>query len=196
MLIIHGGDAFDTYKEYLENLRRETLDFEDLFKKGWKNSLQDKLGDKFQVITPRMPNGNNAKYLEWKIWFEKIIPFIKNGVILIGHSLGGMFLAQYLAENKFPKKIKATIIVAAPHTDELNESLADFIIPKNLKLLEKQGGNIFLYYSSDDLVVPNALKHLKVYQKALPKAIAKIFTDHGHFSIPEFPEIVNQIKKL
>jgi len=177
VIVIHGGDAFDTYEEYLKN-------------------LQDKLGNDYQVIAPRMPNASNAKYLEWQIWFEKVIPFINDNVVLVGHSLGGMFLAKYLAENKFPKKIKATLLIASPHTDELKEPIADFIIPKDLSLLGEQGGKIFLYYSSDDTVVANALKHLEIFQKNLPRAKAVIFTDRGHFSSPEFPEIVSQIKNL
>ncbi len=60
-----------------------------------------------------MPNKTNAQFEEWKIWFEKFIPFLNDGVILVGHSLGGVFLAKYLSENKFPKKIGGVFLVSA-----------------------------------------------------------------------------------
>ena len=114
ILLIHGGDAFDTYDEYISFLKNFELDLEGLKKKGWKNSLQDKLGEGYDVIMPRMPNAFNARYSEWKIWFEKIINLLDNEVILVGHSLGGIFLVKYLAEEDFPKSVKATFLVAAP----------------------------------------------------------------------------------
>ncbi len=194
IVVIHGGDSFDTYEEYMENLRVEEINLEDFFRKGWKKNLAERLGDDFVVIAPRMPNEANAKYLEWKIWFDKIAPFIEDGVILIGHSLGGIFLAKYLSENTFPKKIRATMIVASPYTEISDRCMADFILPESLKQFEKQGGDIFLYYSEDDEVVP--FKSLKGYEKDLPEADTCIFKDRGHFGQEEFPEIVAQIKKL
>jgi pimeloyl-ACP methyl ester carboxylesterase len=107
-----------------------------------------------------------------------------------------MFLARYLAENKFPKNIAATMLVSSPHTAEMEQSLADFIIPKDLKLFEKQGGKIFLYYSSDDPFIGNALDHMEAYRKSLPKAIPRTFSDRGHFLIEKFPEIIEDIRNL
>src|SRR5690348_8942682 len=107
LIFLHGGDPYDTYEQFLASLKKQEIDLTRMKAKGWKEHLQAKLGPKFDVILPRMPNSMNAKYLEWKIWFEKLIPHMSKEVILGGHSLGGIFLAKYLSENKFPKKIKA-----------------------------------------------------------------------------------------
>lgn len=65
IILIHGGDTFDTYDEYLEFLKCFKIDSLDFMKgKSWKGSLQAGLGDDFEVLLPRMPNGMNAKYLE------------------------------------------------------------------------------------------------------------------------------------
>jgi predicted alpha/beta hydrolase family esterase len=142
-----------------------------------------------------MPNSMNAKYKEWKIMFEKLFPFFKNNLILLGHSLGGIFLAKYLSENKFPRKIKATFLVAAPYDDKTTkDSLGDFKLPKKLDKFQKQGGKIFLYQSKDDLSV--SLVDLKKYKKSLPEAEVVMFRKKGHFNQVEFPEIVKDIKRL
>jgi len=195
IIVIHGGETFDTYKQYVAFLKSIEIDFERMASKGWKDTLDKKLGRGFEVVLPRMPNAYNAKYLEWKIWFEKIIPFFKNKIVLIGHSLGGIFLAKYLSENKFPKKILATFLVAAPYDDKnADYSLADFALKKDLNLLQNQSEKLFIYQSKDDDVVPFA--DFEKYKKALPDAIFREFKNKRHFNQKNFPEIIREIKKV
>lgn len=195
VITIHGGDNFDSYDEYISFLKDYKIDFERLKIKGWKDTLQERLGTDFEVIQPEMPNSFNARYTEWKIWFDKHVPFFNPEVVLLGHSLGAIFLAKYLAENKVPKKILGTILIAAPYdTEDADYSLADFIVPTDLSLLAAQGGQISLYHSEDDPVVP--FVDLAKYSKALPSARTVIFTDRKHFNQTEFPEVIQNIKDL
>jgi predicted alpha/beta hydrolase family esterase len=194
VFVIHGGNAFNTYDEYIAYLRGKVVDLDSFSFKGWKSRLQERLGDNYEVYPLRMPNGQNAKYLEWMIWFEKYIPFMQDGVILVGHSLGGVFLAKYLSENSFPKKIKATYMVAAPYNEDEGKEMPEFSITHPLRKLEEQGGKLFIYHSKDDPVV--AFTEMEKYKKELPKAIFRIFEDKGHFNMEEFPEIVEDIKVL
>ena len=152
------------------------------------------MGSEYEVIAPKMPNKSNAKYVEWKIWFEKLLPFVRDDIVLLGHSMGGVFLAKYLSEEKFPKKIKATFLVAPPYNIDEGRALVEFVLPVSLENFERQGGKIFIYHSRDDYVV--AFSELSKYQKVLPKAQFKIFEDRGHFSQEEFPEIIEDIKSV
>jgi predicted alpha/beta hydrolase family esterase len=195
VIIIHGGDTFDTYMEYLEYLKGRQVTLEYLLKKGWKSTIDQKLGPEFQVIAPQMPNKHNAKYLEWKIWFEKLIPFIEEEAIFIGHSMGGIFMAKYLSENNFPKKIKATFLIAAPYdASQSLYSLGDFALTEPLERFQGQGGQIFLYQSTDDPVVD--FSDFEKYQKALPKACSMVFEGKGHFNQEQFPELVGDLRAL
>ena len=168
--------------------------------KRWRYSLEKELGQGFEVIAPTMPNKQNSKYKEWKIWFEKILPYINNNVVLIGHSLGGIFLAKYLSENDFPKKILATYLIAAPYDEkdcqknDAGYSLDDFALPDSLKRFGGQGGRIYLYHSKDDPVVP--FTEVEKYAKALPNAKKEIFKEKGHFMQEEFPELVDSMGQL
>jgi uncharacterized protein len=113
---------------------------------------------------------------------------------LIGHSLGGIFLAKYLSENNLSQKILALFLIAAPYDSNSKYSLGDFILPVSLELLKKQVKNVFLYYSYDDVVVP--FTALEEYIKIFANATQRIFKDQGHFQVPIIPGLVEDIKKV
>jgi len=197
IVVIHGGDTFDTYEEYIKHLKKAKFnpDRDENRGKRWNRTLGERLGNNFTVLFPTMPCKYNAKYKEWNIWFEKLFPYIKDNVVLIGHSLGGTFLAKYLSENSFPKKISATYLVAAPYDDKDSEdSLGDFVLPDSLEKFEKQGGRIFIYQSKNDPFVP--FVEVEKYTKALPRAEKKIFETKGHFMREEFPELIESIRRF
>lgn len=191
---IHGGNAFETYEEYIADLKQKEISIEGTRFVDWKGSLQKTLGDSYEVILPRMPNSNNARYAEWKIWFEKFVPQFNEDIIFIGHSLGGIFLAKYLSEEKYPKKIRATLLVAAPYNAPDDHPYVDFNILTDLSGLQEQGGKVILYHSQDDQVVP--FSNFGRYQQELPDAIARIFTNRQHFNAADFPELITDILNL
>lgn len=192
VVVIHGGNAYDTYAEYLSTLKSKDITLQKLHSVGWKENLSKDLGPQFDVLTPKMPNPQNAKYEEWKIWFKKLIPLFTDDVILIGHSLGGIFLAKYLSENKIPLHIVATYLIAAPYNTPEIHPLADFNITSTFEKFTKQAGKVTLYHSKDDVVVPyeNATR----YTHDLPNASLKTFIDRGHFNGEHLPELVTDIQ--
>lgn len=191
---IHGGNAFDTYEEYIAYLKLKEVSIEGTRFVDWKGNLQRDLGDSYEVVLPRMPNSGNSRYAEWKIWFEKFVPQLQEDVVFIGHSLGGIFLAKYLSEEKYPKQIKATLLVAAPYNAPDDHPYVDFNILTSLSGLEEQGGKVILYHSKDDHVVP--FSNFERYQRELPNAEVGIFADRQHFNDAEFPELVKDIQTL
>lgn len=194
IVLVHGGTAFSSYEDFLSSLHSRKVSLEDLQAKGWKQNLQERLGSEFEVIALSMPNKLNAKYLEWEIWFNKYLPFLHDDVILIGHSLGGIFLAKYLSENKLPVRIRATIFVAAVFNQSEKLLLADFVLPADLHLLEEQGGEIIFMHSKDDLIVE--FSHVESYQKLVPSAQIVQFEDKGHFCLETFPELEEIVRDI
>ncbi|MBD3208278.1 MAG: hypothetical protein GF370_02410, partial [Candidatus Nealsonbacteria bacterium] len=116
IFIVHGGYTFKNREDYLNFLKNRKISIKK--KRNWTDDyLGENLGNNFEIIRPRMPLQDNAKYSDWKIHFERHIPYFKNNIILIGNSLGGIFLAKYLSENRFPKKILSIYLVCPPFDD-------------------------------------------------------------------------------
>ena len=198
ILMIHGGMTFKKRKDYLRYLRTRNVNIKD--KKTWSREYFDnELGKKFEIIRPRMPLQDNARYEDWAIWFKRHIPYLRDNVILIGGSLGGIFLAKYLSENNFPKKILATFLICPPFDNtllELNENVVNgFFLKKDLSLLEKNSPNLYLMFSKDDDVVP--VSHAEKYRSKLKNSKFIIYkSKNGHFHVSKFPEIVKIIRNL
>ena len=194
IFIIHGGHTFKNRKDYLHYLKNRKISIEEKIR--WTDDfLKKSLGINFKIIKPRMPLEDNAKYKEWKIHFERHFPQLKNNIILIGNSLGGIFLAKYLSENKFPKKILSTYLICPPYDNTLPEEelSGGFKLKSDLSLIERNSKNFYLMFSKDDDVVP--VSHAEKFREKLKSANIIIYeSKNGHFKISEFPEIVKMIK--
>jgi len=195
IITIHGGETFGSYDTYITWLRSSVIDFNRATTKSWKDTIGEILGDDYEVISLKMPNSLNAKYLEWKIWFEKYIPYFADNAIFVGNSLGGIFLAKYFSENIYNKGVKGIFMLAAPYGPcSPTDNLADFVLSKDLSKLGAYGSKVHLYHSEDDPVVP--FSHLADYERALPNAKVRIFKDKQHFHVPELPELIEDIRSL
>ncbi len=202
VLVIHGGDFFDSREEYARSLKKETLTKEKLLTElppGWKETLQQDLGSEFEVLRPSMPSRENAKYDEWKIWFEKCLRFIDSEYVLVGHSLGGIFLARYLSEEKLACKPAGLVLVAAPYFEATKakgkKSKGGFFVGKHFKNIFTNVSKIVIIQSDDDTIVSPA--HALKFKKKLPEATLLMLKGKGHFFRgAKYPEIVESIRTL
>jgi len=191
---IAGGMTFKNNRDYIKFLKTRKISIEEKVRWGGEY-LKRKLGRDFQIIKPRMPLQDNSRYNEWKIHFERYFPHLKDSIILIGESLGGVFLAKYLSENKFPRKILSTYLVCPPFDNSLpgEDLVGGFNLKSDLSLIEKNSKNLNLLFSENDDVVP--VSHAKKYKNKLKNVRIIIYKGiEGHFAVSEFPEIVKMIK--
>lgn len=196
LIYIGGGEVFRTEDDFAEGLKKWKYEpFQE--QKSRSSRMLDQLKTEYHIEKPMMPNKFNARYKLRKIRFEKILPYLNDeDLVLIGYSMGGIFLAKYLSENTFPKKITQLHLVAPvfgefdlpPHDDYL----ADFVFDQEaLKNLIPQVEKICIYGSKDDPLVP--FSHIQRYKEYLPQAKLEVFEDRGHFFIEEFPELLENI---
>lgn len=196
IIFIEWWEAFYTDEQFYNYIEKQEYD---PFKKrkSWRDWIAWALSENFEMIEPVMPNKANAKYKVWKIWFEKIFPYLnKNKTILIWSSLGWIFLVKYLSENDFPKQIDELHLVAPLFNDEwLNEEYVwDFALDiKKVSNIELKAKKVFLYFSEDDPILP--FKQYYYYKELLKNSKFFIFKDRWHFSQPAFPELLENISR-
>lgn len=80
---------------------------------NWFPWLKEKLEKEHcQVFVLKFPNPEKPSLKDWFAEFEKYKEYVNQDTILVGHSLGGLFILRVLEKLKTP--IYATFIVAAP----------------------------------------------------------------------------------
>ncbi|MEK7628807.1 MAG: alpha/beta hydrolase [Patescibacteria group bacterium] len=190
LFFVHGGDSLSPGEDFFEHWKKWKID--DPFttgprRKKWKDDMVDRLGADWVCAFPRFPNDMSARYAEWRWWFDKHVPYMKDGIVFVGHSLGGNFLAKYFSENTLPVQVRQIHLVAPSWSE------GDLVLPTSLSRISEQCGRVYLYHSVDDPVVPFSAS--EAYQTALPAASFITFPDRGHFLGEVFPELVENIQK-
>ena len=193
VVFVHGWESKENYRDFNDYLDKFKYESFKIKAKKWKETLKEDLWEDFEVFIPLMPNKDFADYDHWKIMFKKVIPFLKDDVILVGHSLWGTFLTKYLNENNFSLKIKKIFLISWAFKDSENEVLWNFNFDKTLEWFKKYEEKIIFYHSRDDLVVP--FSDLEDFKKVLANSEYKIFEYRFHFIDETFPELIVDIKE-
>jgi pimeloyl-ACP methyl ester carboxylesterase len=98
VLFIQGGGA-GTYDEWDNKL---------------VDSLQRELGPGYSVSYPRMPDEGDPGYAAWKAALLEEIGRLDDGAVLVGHSIGGTFLINTLAEAPPKRQLAGVFLIAPP----------------------------------------------------------------------------------
>lgn len=200
IILIGGGDSYTQRADFLTALRTQPLHDapSDEPYASWKQHFVAELEAEYWIDIPQMPNKQNARYDEWQIWFQRHLELVEREVILIGLSLGAMFLVKYLLEEPASAAVRHLFLLAGPCgscDDGTGNDCSDFAFaPADLPQLTAQVGGITIMHSTDDFVVP--YQHAERYAAALPQAELVTFADKNHFLIPEFPELIERVRAV
>jgi uncharacterized protein len=187
IVFIHGGDARANNEEFYAFLRTIPYNPYAVEQKKWRENIKEVLSTTHECLLPRMPNAMQADYTAWSIWFEKIIPYLRDGVILVGHSLGGGFLLRYLTEHTLPVSI-AQLHLVAPVIDDVDCPGVDGFTIDIAATID----TIHLWHSRDDDSVP--IHHSERLAVKCPEPATHYFEGRGHFLQSEFPELLAVIQ--
>ncbi len=191
IVFVHGGETFPTYEEYLYWLENESVfdpERADRRAKRWHRQLETLIPGSV-VLRPQMPNDLNAQYREWELYFQKVIPHLTDGVICIGHSLGGTFFLKYLAAHTLPVRAHSVHLVAP-----------SFGVPRTTFTVDEDISNITqqapctIYHSKDDPVVPYRESVDGVLR--IPNARLISCANSGHFLSETLPELTETLLDL
>ncbi|MCU0678620.1 MAG: alpha/beta hydrolase [Candidatus Pacebacteria bacterium] len=189
VIFIHGGDAFRDAEKLYAILRQRSFNPYDQ-KKKWQEELFRNIESTHECHRLEMPNKWWADYEAWKIWFEKMVPYLRDGVVFVGHSLGGSFLFRYLTENKLPVTVGQLHLVA-PVILPAEDCEGFYIDLENWSGFSTNITAVHLWHSEDDFIVP--ITHSETVVNLFRAAVLHRFTDRFHFIGETFPEIETAI---
>lgn len=169
---------------------------------NWFPWLGKELSKKsINVYIPQFPTPEDQTLDNWFRVFQDYSDYFNENSILIGHSLGTVFILNLLQKINF--KIKGAFLVA-PFQDFLNHKEIDPLIVTfihknfNWKKIKSNCEQIFLYYSDDDPYIP--LEQPRTVATNLGTQNLKVFHQAGHFNSPagysNFPELLNDISSV
>jgi predicted alpha/beta hydrolase family esterase len=186
IIFVHGGESFTTETEYYNWITTTWIEWNlepfvhNEEKKKWKTEIAKKATACWNLVyLPNFPNPQNAKYREWKLFFDAWIQKIQIEweLILIGSSLGGCFLLKYLSESPTLSKAWEIHLVAACI------SAWDFSEPENYSILQSLRDRVHIWHAEDDSIVPFSVG--QEIAQILPNAQTHFFGSekwYGHFN--------------
>jgi predicted alpha/beta hydrolase family esterase len=164
----------------------------------WDNklveSLQQELGQDYEIHYPRMPSEDGPSYTTWKATLERVFGTLQDGAILVGHSVGGAILVKVLAEQSSTREFGAIFLIAAPFVGEGGWSVDDLQFPPDLGARLPEGVPIHFYHGLEDEVAPPS--HIELYARAVPQARVHRLRGRDHQLNNDLREIVAAILSL
>jgi predicted alpha/beta hydrolase family esterase len=99
---------------------------------------------------------------------ERAFETLRDGAILVGHSVGGTILIKVLTERAPPRKLAAILLVAAPFVGKDGWVADDLQFPPDLGARLPEGVPIHFFQGLEDQTVPPS--HVDLYARAVPEA--------------------------
>ena len=157
------------------------------------NYIREKLSADYQIIAPIMPDPDDPSYQSWKNALIEIFKIIDDGIILIGHSLGGSVLLKFLSEEQPQQKIKALYLVAVPFWGLEDWDVSEFQLANDFAKRLPPIPAINIYHSKDDQIV--SLDHAARYTAELPGAVYHELNGYGHVYWKGLPALITHIQE-
>ena len=157
-------------------------------------SLKAELGPDYEIRYPRMPNEEDPSYATWTATLEHELAALDDGAILVGHSVGGTFLINALAEQPPSREFGAIFLIAAPFVGQNGWQSADWKPPLAAGGKVPSGAPIYLYHGLADETVPAS--HAELYALAIPRADLRRLPGRDHQLNNDLSEIAADIRSL
>lgn len=156
-------------------------------------SLRQKLGPDYAIDYPRMPHEEEPSYARWKPALATALGNLRDGALLVAHSVGATTLIKLLTESS-PPKCRAIFFIAAPFVGDGGWPADDVQFPPDLGAHLPKDIPIHFFHGLEDEVAPPA--HLDRYQRAVPQARVHRLPGRDHQLNNDLSELAAEILLL
>ena len=164
----------------------------------WDNELVEHLGQElgpdYEIRYPHMPNEADPNYAHWKAALKKEFSRLDDGVILVGHSIGGTILINALVEEPPDLTLRGIFLLAAPFVGESGWPSEDVKSMSGLGKRLPAQTPVYVYHGSEDETAP--LEHAGLYARAVPQAVVRRLTGRDHQLNNDMSEVAADIRRL
>ena len=157
-------------------------------------SLQRELGPGYDIRYPRMPNEDDPALATWQPAIETELASLRNGAIVIGHSVGGTLLINVLAASSALPALGAIVLISAPFIGEGGWTTDDLTSRPDLFDRLSPTVPLFLYHGEADAEVP--VTHVELYSRAVRGAQVRRLAGRDHQVNNDLSEIARDILEL
>ena len=149
----------------------------------------------FDVVTPtlNLASHQELKLPEILLEMRRQIGRLSGDDILLGHSLGGLLMLQYLESAEMDGPPRAAVLVASPWIVG-NPALRQlFIVDLDADVLMWKAREFVVIHSKDDKLVP--LDHGRKWAEVLKGRFVEVEGD-GHFMNAEYPILLQTLEDI
>lgn len=157
-------------------------------------SLSRELGDEFEIHYPRMPSEDDPSYASWKPALEEHLATLRDGAILVGHSVGATTLIRLLAEQAPTPRLSGIFFIAPPFLGDGGWSVDDVQFSSDLGALLPKSVPTHFFHGLEDKIVPSL--HADLYARAVPQARIHYLSGRDHQLNNDLGEIAIVIRSL
>jgi pimeloyl-ACP methyl ester carboxylesterase len=161
----------------------------------WDNKLYDSLrrglGEQYDVRYPRMPDEHDPSYAGWSAAIRRELSALDDGAVVAGHSLGGTFLVNVLAERPSKQRLEAIVLIAAPFVGAGGWPGTEFELPDDLGARLPQGLAVHVFHGLGDDTAPPS--HADLYARAIPQAQLHLLPGRDHQLDNDLTEVARTI---
>jgi pimeloyl-ACP methyl ester carboxylesterase len=157
-------------------------------------SLRRDLGPSYDIRYPRMPGEDDPSFAAWRATLQTELARLHDGAIIIGHSIGGTFVINVLAEQPPTLKFGAIFLIAAPYVGKGGWPSDDWEPASELGGKLPSGVPVYLYHGLADTTAPPS--HAELYTRAIPQARLYLLPGRDHQLNDDLREIAAVIKSL
>ncbi len=152
---------------------------------GLISRLNEALGGAYHIIAPAMPDPERPDIDAWLSGIDQAVSQAKSGAVLVGHSLGGSSILQYLARNpeiwRENNRFAAVFSIAAPFWGLEDWEVTDFALSKDELGVLADCNPMHFCHSKDDKIV--GFSHCQTYLDRLPNANQITLNTAGHMML-------------
>lgn len=158
--------------------------------------LGDQLRDLgFQVVCPQL-SLTISEEIDFNSIIEEMksqIGYLKNDDVLVGHSLGGLVILQYLEAVEMTETPRAVVLVAPPWKVSRPELRRLFVADLDAEVLMWKAREFVVVHSKDDKLVP--FEHGKKLAMLLKARLIETEND-GHYMDAEYPNLLKVVQSI